>query len=205
MKKLSAIVAVAALSCSVIQAEAVPITFTFEATGTNGYLNGTRFTDKDLKIVVTGDTDDIETVSSLTKILKNNITATFELEGFASGQFEEGFRIVSTTGPNGTIGFTAQANNSVRMWMLWSGHDYDLASDVTLERDDFNSLTSPSGLMDTVGAGDGLRFTSSTSPARLTARIEQPAEVPEPATMALLALGLAGVGGSRLRQRPRTA
>ena len=172
-------------------ANAIPITYEFSGIVAEGSLNGVAFTNRAFTVDLFGDTTGV--VSGGPGILVNNATSvTFSIPGIGGGSLLDIYRMFRTSNAIGFLNVTDGLDRISVQGVANAFTGYNLASAFgpvtpgTSFITDFIPDRSTAGELDLFG-GSNVSFRS----------FFPTAQIPEPASLLLLALGLAALGFSR--------
>lgn len=177
-------------------AQATPITFTFSGTG-SGSFDQVAFSDAAFNIQIFGDTNDVlDPAQNLD--LTANLTSLVTVSGVGQGSFTDSLFVFGGAGED-YLGFGTVFSNGNLIAFFNPDNSltaFDLKSNfgpIVEVNDNLNQFVNAA-----TTAGD-LTF-DTMSPVTFTAQLDT-TQVPEPGTLALLGLGLLGVGCSKRRAK----
>lgn len=179
------------LGSCVFQAQATPITFVFSASGVNGALDSTSFSDASLVVTIHADTSDIIAWSGDSVGSNTSLTGTFSLSGIGSGSFDDLLYVFNDQADE-VVGFGDDVHfDLVDILAPGMGLDtYDMKSA-------FGPLAGsvdPGALSQFADVGTSLGSLTLTSAREGTFQASaQSVSVPEPSNLLMFALGLLGV------------
>ncbi|MPW29268.1 PEP-CTERM sorting domain-containing protein [Agarivorans sp. B2Z047] len=193
MKTLKAVIVVLAISFSGFASAGV---IEFEYTGTgSGSIGGQAFTDSFFTITEYSNTDDLQSCSATCRYI-DAISTTITIDNIGVFDFVSGTR---TFVNNGLLGLSRAGQFGSDLYYVFDIGSYDLLSalDTVVKNVSFLQWNRTPSM---ITNGGTLIFNDGDATGTFQARLNSPATVTEPTTLAIFAFGLMGLAARRFKK-----